>query len=269
MAKKIVKKSSSTRRVSKPEPVQESVPQYEHRAAPSSTTIFLFILVLFLSIFSLYLFNEVKGLKQNANMAGAPQAQPTRPTSIKIKKPSTSEHWRGDKNVRYVWVEYSDLECPFCKKVHPDMLQLMDENKGKVSWVYRHFPLSFHQNAQKEAEASECAGEQGGNDAFWSFTDKIYERTTSNGTGFAISNLVPLAGEIGIDQNKFQDCLDKNKYAKKVKSDFSEGSGAGVQATPTGVIYDMKTGKTSLVEGALPYDELKKALDTFIANNKS
>lgn len=235
---------------------------------PSSTTIFLFFLVLLLSIFSLYLLREVQGLKQNLNLAGNPQPQPTRPAELKIKKPEQNEHWRGSKAVRYVWVEYSDLECPFCKKIHPDMVKLMDEYKDRVGWVYRHFPLSFHQNAQKEGEATECVAELGGNDAFWSYVDKIYERTAANGTGFALDDLGPLAAEIGVDQTKFQECLDSGKYEKKVRGEFQEGSGAGVVATPTGVIYDLKTGKTALAEGALPYESLKQILDNFIAKNK-
>lgn len=232
----------------------------------------LYALILGLLAFSGYMFWQVQNLKKSANTAAnnqannqAPQA---RPTELKIKKPGKDDHWKNNTNARYVWVEYSDLECPFCKKIHPDLVKLLGENKDTVAWVYRHFPLPFHQNAQKEAEATECAYEQGGDEKFWDFADKIYERTTSNGTGFALDALTPLATEIGLDADKFKTCLDSNKYAQKVKDQQNEGSSAGVQATPTGVIYDMKTGKNLLVEGALPYDSLKQQLDTFISQNK-
>lgn len=264
-------KRKTTPRTRKPAPVIETAPpapQYQQ----SPLTGLLFFVVILLLGFSIYLSQQISSLKQVAKQGGTggdqADARPQRPTSIKIKKPSTSEHWRGVKNARYVWVEYSDLECPFCKKIHPDMVKVMSEYKENVAWVYRHYPLSFHQNAQKEGEAAECATELGGNDAFWNYIDKIYERTTSNGTGFALDNLGPLAAEVGVDQGKFQDCLDNGKYEKKVKDEFKEGSTAGVQATPTGVIYDMKTGKTTLIEGALPYANLKQALDEFIAKNK-
>lgn len=227
----------------------------------------LFVLVIFLAAFSIFLFQKVNTLEKNS-LGGTQVQPPARPTELKIKKPAKSEHWRGDNDVRYVWVDYSDLECPFCKKSHPDLIRLMEEYKGKVAWVYRHYPLSFHQNAQKEAEATECAADQGGNDAFWSYIDKIFERTTSNGTGFAIDKLTPLALELGLDQEKFQQCLDSSKYEKKVKDQFAEGTNAGVQATPTGVVYDLKTGKNLLIEGALPYEELKKQLDGFLSKNK-
>lgn len=233
----------------------------------SPATVILATLVIFLSVFTIYLFQRLTAIEKATGLGGQVQ-EPQAPTELNIKKPSTNEHWRGSKNVRYVWVEYSDFECPFCKKMHPDILKLLDEYKGKISWVYRHYPLSFHQNAQKEAEASECAAEQGSNDAFWKYTDLIFERTTSNGTGFALDALAPLAAEIGLDQEKFEKCLDDDKYAKKVKEQFDEGSTAGVRATPTGVIYDLKTGKTRVVEGAVPYDEMKKALNDFLAKNK-
>ena len=265
-----IRKRVTSRKVApQASPVMEPAPYQQ-----SPLVGLLFFIVIILLGFSIYLFQQIGDLKKQAEnsvaggTAGQPQARPQRPTSLKIKKPSISEHWRGVKNARFVWVEYSDLECPFCKRIHPDMVKLMDENKDKVAWVYRHYPLSFHQNAQKEGEGAECATELGGNDAFWSYVDKIYERTTSNGTGFALDALGPLAAELGVDQSKFQDCLDQGKYTKKVKDEFSEGSNAGIQATPTGVIYDIKTGKTVLVEGALPFASLKQALDQFIAQAK-
>src|SRR3989338_131503 len=141
------------------------------------------------------------------------------------------------------------------------MQQVMKEYGDKVKWVYRHFPLSFHANAQKEAEASECAGKIGGNDAFWNYVDAILERTTSNGTGFALDKLVPLAKELGLKETEFKSCLDSNKFEKKVKDQLNEGSSAGVAATPTTVIYDMKTGKQKVIEGALPYESVKTQLE--------
>ncbi|MFA4936948.1 MAG: thioredoxin domain-containing protein [Patescibacteria group bacterium] len=104
----------------------------------------------------------------------------------------------GDSNAQVTVVEYSDLECPYCKRFHPTRQQIMAEFPGQVRWVFRHFPLNFHANAQKEAEAAECAGKLGGAEKYWQFVDKIFERTTSNGTGFALTDLPKLAEELGI-----------------------------------------------------------------------
>jgi protein-disulfide isomerase len=143
------------------------------------------------------------------------------------------------------------------------MQQLMTDYGGKVAWVYRQYPLSFHQNAEKEAEASECAAELGGNDAFWKFADKIFERTTSNGTGFALDALGPLAKEIGLDQTKFQKCLDSGKYAQLVQQEENDGQTAGVTGTPGNIVWT-KDGKAQLVEGAVPLSALKSVIDPLL-----
>src|SRR3989344_5708033 len=134
--------------------------------------------------------------------AGAPQPQKA------TKKPEvTDKDWyKGNKNAKVVMVEYSDLECPFCIKFHPTMQQVMKEYGDKVKWVYRHYPLPFHANAQKEAEATECAGKLGGNESFWKYADAIFSRTAGNGTGFALDKLGPLADEIGLNENTFTTC---------------------------------------------------------------
>jgi protein-disulfide isomerase len=120
----------------------------------------------------------------------------------------SKDHIRGNKNARIALIEYSDMECPYCKAVHPTYKQIIDQYGDKVMWVYRHFPLDFHANAMKQAEASECVAEIGGEDAFWKYVDAIYDRTQSGGQGFPLSELGPLAAEIGVNQGRFQACLD-------------------------------------------------------------
>jgi protein-disulfide isomerase len=168
------------------------------------------------------------------------------------------DHVRGTGSITLV--EYSDFECPFCQRFHPTMLRVMNEYKGKVRWVYRHFPLSFHANAQKQAEATECANELGGTDAFWAYADKLFERTQAGGTGFALDALVPLAKELGLNESKFKTCLDSGKYAKHVEDEMNAGSAAGVTGTPGTFLID-KDGKAELISGALPYESIKAALD--------
>ncbi|MBI4599347.1 DsbA family protein [Candidatus Uhrbacteria bacterium] len=196
--------------------------------------------------------------------AAAPSAPSAAQPAGKVKPVSKEDHVRGDGKAPVTLIEYSDLECPFCKRFHPTVLQLMKEYQGKVKWVYRHFPLSFHANAQKEAEATECAAVVGGNDAFWKYTDAIYERTTSNGTGFALDKLVPLAKEMGIDEGKFKECLDSGKMAQRVQNDFNEGQAAGVDGTP-GTILLAKDGTSAIVPGAVPYETLKSQVDQMLA----
>lgn len=194
--------------------------------------------------------------------AGAPAA-PAGP----VKPVSKEDYVRGDKNAKVTLIEYSDYECPFCQRFHPTAKKAIDEYKGKVNWVYRHFPLSFHPNAQKEAEAVECAGELGGSDAFWKYTDAIFERSTVGGTGFALDKLTPLAKEIGLDENKFKECLDSGRKAAKVQKDFTEGQSAGVDGTPGNILLT-KSGKSVIVPGAVPYEMLKSQIDQLLAQEK-
>jgi protein-disulfide isomerase len=193
-----------------------------------------------------------------------PQATPTPKAAGDVPKITKDDHIRGDRNARIALIEYSDLECPYCKSVHPTIKQVLDAYEGKVMWVYRHYPLSFHANAQKEAEATECANELGGNDVFWKYLDTIFERTTSNGSGFALENLVPLAVELGLPEDKFKNCLNSGTYTDHVNADMDGGSEAGVTGTPGNILLDTKTGKTRLVPGAVPLDTFKVAIDEML-----
>lgn len=209
-----------------------------------------------------------------AQVALAPAAptvqQPPEPTSTDNLPAIDAkiDHIRGDiSKATIAVVEYSDFECPFSQRHHPIMQQIVDTYKGDVVWVYRHFPLSFHANAPKEAEAAECADELGGNDAFWKYTDAIFERTTAGGTGFPLENLVPLAKELGLNETKFKSCLDSGKYAQHVKDEMSGGSTAGVNGTPGNIIVNLKTDENRIVSGAQPFSAFKAAIDALLGSD--
>ncbi len=182
-----------------------------------------------------------------------------------VKKVNDGDLIRGDKKAKLTLIEFSDLECPYCKTFHPTMKQLLADYDGKINWVYRNFPLSFHANAQKEAEAQLCVGKLGGQDKEWDFIDKIYERTTANGTGFALTALGPLAKEVGVNQTKFQKCLDDGEMADTVKAEQADGTTGGVSGTPSTLIVD-ENGKTlDGIPGAYPLDQAKAYIDKALA----
>jgi len=173
---------------------------------------------------------------------------------------SARDHVRGDAGAPVTIIEYSDYECPFCKKFHETMKEVMDAYPGKVKWAYRHFPLSFHANAQKESEAAECAYDLGGSAKFWQYSDELYSRTASNGTGFALADLPKLAGELGLNKAEFSKCLDSGKNADFVKTALSQGSAAGISGTPGAILIDAK-GNKQLIKGAYPIDIMKQIID--------
>ncbi len=205
------------------------------------------------------------GTVQNNGAAAAPDAAPpngklTAEQAKNIPAVTDKDHVRGSRDAELVLIEYSDLECPFCKRFHPTVQQAMDEFEGKLAWVYRHYPLDqIHSKADKEAEAVECAAEVGGNDGFWKLTDKIYEVSPTN-NGLDLAQLPALASEVGIDQAKFKSCLDSGKYAQAVEEQFQGGVKAGVQGTPGSFIIN-KNGDAWFISGAYPYDMLKTTIE--------
>lgn len=176
---------------------------------------------------------------------------------------TAKDHIRGDKNARVSIIEYSDLECPFCKSFHQTLRDTLASYAGKMRLVYRHFPIvQLHSKAPKEAEATECAAELGGNDAFWKYVDRLFAVTPSN-DGLDLAELPKIASAIGLNQKKFETCLSSGKYAAKVLEDKNDAESAGAYqqrlGTPFSVIV---AGDQAIpVPGAVPAVELKQILD--------
>lgn len=128
--------------------------------------------------------DEIKLAIDNAIKEADPNISEEDEVSIaKMPAVTAADHIKGSINAPVKIVEYSDLECPFCKMFHATLQEIISdpEYKDKVAWVYRHFPLTqLHSKAPKEAEATECAAEVGGNEGFWKFVDKINEITPAN-----------------------------------------------------------------------------------------
>ena len=175
------------------------------------------------------------------------------------------DHIYGNPKAEVSLIEYSDFECPYCKTFHKTAKQVVDSFDGRVNWVYRHFPLAFHNpGAQKQAEASECASALGGDDAFWRYADEIFERTRSNGNGFPLDGLVPLAEELGLDADEFRACLETGKSRERVLEDYEEGIEIGISGTPGNILRNNVTGKVMVRAGALPAADLKEALTSLL-----
>jgi len=195
----------------------------------------------------------------NTNVQGGQQGNPS---SI---APVTKDDWsRGPEDARITIVEFSDTECPFCQKFHPELQKLIATYPDDVRWVYRHYPLvSLHSKAPKEAEATECAGELGGNDGFWKFIDRMYEVTPAN-NGLDPAQLPQIAEEVGLDRDAFTECLSSGKYAQKVQSQVSEAVNAGGQGTPYSVI--LVDDQIVPVSGYVPFEQLQSFVESVLAS---
>ena len=161
---------------------------------------------------------------------------------------------KGKKDAPVTLVEFSDFQCPYCQAAAPVLHQVVDKYGDKVQIVYRQFPIpSLHQFAPKAAEASLCANEQG---KFWEMHDAMF----ADQKKLAVSDLKKTAGQLGMDQKKFDKCLDTGRYAEQVQNDQKEGQKVGINGTPA-----MFINGTYVEGGAVPYTTIASLIDKELA----
>lgn len=194
----------------------------------------------------------------------APQQSPTSGSVDNIRPITAKDHILGSPSAPVKVVEFADTECPFCKRFHPTMHQAVRDYQGKVAWVYRHFPLdAIHPKARKESEATECAGELGGNEKFWAYTDRLYAVTPSN-NNLDLAELPNIAEYVGLDKTKFEQCLASGTYAQHVADDLQDAISSGGQGTPYSIVI-ASNGKKFVISGAQPYAAVKSIIDIALA----
>ncbi len=173
----------------------------------------------------------------------------------------------GSSDAPLTVIEFSDFQCPFCRSAYQSILPQLKKDyveTGKIKFVYRDFPLSFHPMSEKSAEAADCANDQG---KFWEMHNKIFDEQAKLGTGtiqYNVTDINNWASGIGLDAAKFDLCLDSGKYVQEVRKDASDGGRAGVQGTPTFFIGNSKNGYV-IIPGAVPYATFKQAVDQELA----
>lgn len=186
---------------------------------------------------------------------GQPSA-PAAVAKIDMKSLIDDDPFKGSDDAPVVIVEFSDYECPFCTRFYSQTLgQIESEyiDKGLVKFVYRDFPLGFHQNAQKAAEAANCAGKQ---DKYFEMHDLMFEDGVTGG----VESFKIFAQTLGLNTNAFNKCLDSGETADEVKKDMADGQAAGVRGTPAFFING------ELISGAQPFSVFKQAIDAALAN---
>lgn len=169
-----------------------------------------------------------------------------------------NEPFKGDINAPVTIVEFSDYECPFCARFYSQTLPLLEEeyiNTGKVKLVFKDFPLDFHPLADDASIAANCVFEQLGNEKYFEMHDYIFDNQRS------LSNnlLNSYAKELGVDETKYNSCIEDPQSKLEVQQDLQEGSQLGVSGTPSFIING------ELVVGAQPYNVLKQIIDQKLA----
>jgi len=189
------------------------------------------------------------------DMGVKPTTEPIPTEAEKIEVSADDDAIKGDKDAPVTIIEFSDFECPFCAKFFKETLPLIEKEymqEGKVKLIYRDFPLSTHANAQKAAEAAECAGEQ---DKYYEMHDKLFEQ----GVKGSVDLFKQYAKDLGLNAEKFNDCIDSDSMASEIQKDMSDGQSYGVSGTPAFFI----NGK--FISGAQQFDTFKQVIDAELA----
>ena len=194
--------------------------------------------------------NKLTNIENAVNNTPVPRVTPT-PAPVKLNVSADDDPSKGSKDAPVTMIEFSDFECPFCERFFIQTLPQIEKDyiqTGKVRMIYRDFPLNFHKNATKAAEAAECAEEQG---KFWEYHDKLYENQNALGN----VSLKQYAKDLGLNVADFTFCLDSGKKTQEVKKDVQDGISYGIQGTPTFFINGIK------LVGAQPYENFKQVIE--------
>ena len=180
------------------------------------------------------------------------------PTTISLRPPtvdvSVGTRTRGAEDAPITIVEFADYECPYCKRAKDAVDKVIKTYGDQVRFSYRDYPLSFHENAQAAAEGGHCANAQG---LFWSYHDKVMASPDVSPAA-----LKSIAGAIGLDQEKFDTCMDKNEQKAAVEADIAAAKELGINGTP--VFY--VNGR--IVDGAQPFEAFREVIEEELARAK-
>lgn len=214
------------------------------------------ILVAAVLISGAVIYNK-KGMEPKKNQAGSAQIGEQLPQKVDLKV-FQNDHVLGNTDAKVLVIEYSDFQCPFCRKFWQESFEQLKKefiDSGKVKYIYRHYPLDFHPGAIPAAKAVECANESGN---FWVLHDKIFQEQAKQGQGtiqFTEIDIKKWAAQIGLSEVAFSQCLSSEKYSGRVNEDLISGNEAGVRGTPTAFVNGQR------IVGAQPYSAFKAAIE--------
>ena len=173
------------------------------------------------------------------------------------------EQARGNADAPVTVVEFTDYQCPYCRRFQAESWPALERNyvdTGKVRFIVRDLPLKIHSSARPAAEAAHCAGEQG---QFWPMHSALLARDMSLDPAAILAR----AGSLGLDMPRFRDCLTSNKYETAIVRNIAQAEVLGVRGTPTFIIGRAAHGELAgiRIAGALPYGDFAAYLDRLLA----
>lgn len=154
--------------------------------------------------------------------------------------------------------EFSEFQCPFCNRVQGTIKQLLTKYKGKVAWIFRDFPLGFHDRAKPAAIAALCAGKQG---KFWHMYQKLFENQRQLGDADFLKHVT--SEDMKLDKEKFEKCIKDPAIAAVVQENFLSGQAVGVNGTPAFFVNGRR------LSGAVPYAEFERIFEDELQSIKT
>lgn len=162
--------------------------------------------------------------------------------------PGPQDLARGKADAPVTIIEFSDFECPYCRRAQKVVHQVEEHYGDKIRFVFRHFPLPFHEKAPKASEAAQCAQDQG---KFWPFHHALFD----DGTELSVPAYKALARKLQLNTKTFNDCLDSGRQAQRVAADLEDGRLLGISGTPTFFVNGIR------LVGAVPFEEFRSIID--------
>lgn len=202
--------------------------------------IFLTIILIFIVAIGFYIYDGAKIAKKQAGIKLSGQQYDA----------ATGDHyWTGSGKAKITIVEFGDFACSVCEQSFPTIREISLKYKNDIKFIWRDYPVVADYSALL-ALAGRCAGEQG---FFWPMHDKLFQNQ-----GVSTANeLIALANQIGVDADRFTNCLTSQKYLSQIEQDLTEGQKFGITGTPTYFINGYK------VEGNIPRDTFIKIIEGF------
>lgn len=193
--------------------------------------------------------------------APAPAA-PTKADQAAVDTFMETAYIAGNKDAKVSVIEFSDVQCPFCQRhVNNGTLDQVAEKYGDdVNIIFAHFPLSFHQNAQKAGEAIECAGKIAGEEGFFAFKKAFFARGGDSSMAIAKE----AAGDAGIDATELETCVNGGEFAQKVTDQMAFGRSLGVTGTPGNIVLNNETLEFTKVSGAVPATAFDASITSYL-----
>ncbi len=181
----------------------------------------------------------------------------------KVRPVSASDHVRGPANAPITIYEYSDLDCPFCERFHGTMEQIVREYPNDVRWVYRHFPLDGHPNADNEAVAAECVNKIAGAATFWQFLNDLLKIQSSQSAEFDPAPILVAAAKLGVDTEALATCMNSDEFESRIMDDVANAAATGGNGTPWSIIAT-SDGTYQALSGAQPYTVVQQAVSDLL-----